>query len=66
MGCSGFTRVDMFLQPDGALVINELNTVPGMTATSRYPTMMEKAGLPFAKLLDDLIALSLEKEVGRC
>lgn len=66
MGCSGFTRVDMFLQPDGALVINELNTVPGMTATSRYPTMMEKAGLPFAKLLDDLIALSLEKEVGQC
>ena len=47
-------------------LINELNTVPGMTATSRYPTMMEKAGLPFAKLLDDLIALSLEKEVGRC
>lgn len=66
MGCSGFTRVDMFLQPDGKILINELNTVPGMTATSRYPTMMEKAGVPFAKLLDDLIALSLEKEVGQC
>ena len=66
MGCTGFTRVDMFLQPDGRILINELNTIPGMTATSRYPSMMAEAGVTFGRLLQDLISLSLEKEVGQC
>ena len=65
MGCSGFTRVDMFYEPDGTIIVNELNTIPGMTATSRYPTMMAKAGLPFDELLDKLVDLSLEKKVGQ-
>lgn len=65
MDCTGFTRVDMFYQPDGTILVNELNTIPGMTATSRYPTMMAKAGIPFDQLLDKLVDLALEKKVGQ-
>lgn len=65
MDCTGFTRVDMFYKPDGSIVINELNTIPGMTATSRYPTMMAEAGVPFDKLLDILVDLAMEKKVGQ-
>lgn len=55
LGCTGFARVDMFLQPDGKLVFNEVNTIPGFTSHSRYPSMMQAAGLDFEHLLDKLI-----------
>lgn len=55
LGCSGFARVDLFLTPTGDLVFNEVNTIPGFTAHSRYPNMMNGAGLPFPALLDRLI-----------
>ena len=66
MNCQGMARVDMFLQPDGELMINEINTIPGFTATSRYPGMMKDAGKEFGDLIDELIALSFEKPVGVC
>ena len=66
MNCRGMARVDMFYQPDGTIVINELNTIPGFTATSRYPTMMKEAGLDFPELIDRLVALGLQTEVGVC
>lgn len=60
-GCAGLARVDMFLQEDGRIVLNEVNTLPGFTTYSRYPRMMEAAGLGRAELIDRLIALALEQ-----
>ncbi len=60
LGCSGFARVDMFLTPDGRVVFNEVNTVPGLTAHSRYPAMMRAAGIPFTELLTRLIGGALD------
>ena len=59
---SGLARVDFFLTRDGgALVINELNTMPGLTEVSGYPKMWEASGLPFPKLLEVLIELAFER-----
>lgn len=57
LGCSGFARVDMFLRPDGEIVFNEVNTIPGFTSHSRYPNMMKGIGLSFPEMLDRLIGL---------
>lgn len=56
LGCEGLARVDMFLQEDGRLVLNEVNTLPGFTSYSRYPRMMAAAGLGRSELIDRLIA----------
>ncbi len=58
--CRVFARVDLFLTPQGELVFNEVNTIPGFTAHSRYPNMMQAAGLGFGELVERLIALGLE------
>lgn len=55
LGCSGFARVDMFLTPSGDVVFNEVNTIPGFTAHSRYPNMMKGIGLSFEQLLERLL-----------
>lgn len=57
LGCSGFARVDMFYTGAGEIVFNEVNTIPGFTAHSRYPNMMKGIGLSFDQLLDRLIGL---------
>jgi D-alanine--(R)-lactate ligase len=59
LGCSGLARVDMFLTDDGGVVLNEVNTLPGMTSYSRYPRMMAAAGLPFGELIDRIVSLTL-------
>ncbi len=56
LGCEGFARVDMFVTPGGQVYFNEINTIPGFTAHSRYPGMMGAAGLSFSAMLDKLIA----------
>lgn len=61
LGCSGFARVDLFLTPDGEIVFNEVNTIPGFTEHSRYPGMMKAAGIPFGELLTRII----EQAVGQ-
>ena len=55
LDCRGMARVDLFLTPDGRLIFNEINTIPGFTAHSRYPAMMAAAGLSFSQVLDRLI-----------
>lgn len=55
LGCQGFARVDMFLTPDGDIVFNEVNTIPGFTAHSRYPNMMKGIGLAFTDILNELV-----------
>ena len=60
LDCRCFARVDFFLTDDGRLLFNEVNTIPGFTAHSRYPSMMKGIGLDFSALVDRLIALGLE------
>jgi D-alanine--(R)-lactate ligase len=59
LGCKGLARVDMFLTEDGTVILNEVNTLPGMTSYSRYPRMMAAAGLPLAEVIDRIISLTL-------
>ncbi|MCR0274036.1 D-alanine--D-alanine ligase [[Clostridium] innocuum] len=61
MNCKGMTRVDMFVTPEDTIILNEVNTIPGFTDTSRYPTMMKEAGIPFPELIDKLVALAMEE-----
>lgn len=60
LGCCGFARVDMFLTPEGGIVFNEVNTIPGFTEHSRYPGMMRAAGYTFAEIIDLIIGQALE------
>lgn len=55
LDCQGFARVDVFVEPSGRIVFNEVNTIPGFTAHSRYPKMMQAAGIPFSVLITRLI-----------
>lgn len=55
LGCSVFARVDMFLTPEGEIVFNEVNTIPGFTEHSRYPGMMKTAGIPFPALVTKIL-----------
>ncbi|MDE6673269.1 MAG: ATP-grasp domain-containing protein, partial [Acetatifactor sp.] len=64
LGCSGFARVDLFLTPDGEIVFNEVNTIPGFTEHSRYPGMMKAAGLTFSQVLDRILNQALTE--GAC
>lgn len=57
LDCRCFARVDFFLTPEGEIVFNEVNTIPGFTAHSRYPSMMKAAGLDFSALLNRLVEL---------
>jgi D-alanine---(R)-lactate ligase len=61
LGCRGLSRVDMFLKENGQVVLNEVNTLPGMTSYSRYPRMMAAAGLPFAEVIDRMVSLALTR-----
>src|SRR4030081_1161269 len=63
LGCRGLARVDMFLKEDGTVVLNEVNTLPGLTSYSRYPRMMAAAGLPLAEMIDRIVALVLTGQV---
>ncbi len=61
MGCDGLTRVDFFLKPDGQMVINEINTLPGFTKISMYPKMWEASGLGYKDLVTQLIQMAFTK-----
>ncbi len=59
--CSGMARVDLFLRPDGRLLVNEINTIPGFTRISMYPKLWEASGIPYRELVDRLIRLAIER-----
>jgi D-alanine-D-alanine ligase len=63
--CEGMARIDFFVRPNGDVVVNEINTIPGFTATSVYAKLFEAAGVPYTELLDRLIALALERHERR-
>jgi D-alanine-D-alanine ligase len=60
-GCSGLARCDFFVEPDGGVLVNEINTMPGFTATSVYAKLWEASGIPYADLCDRLVGLALER-----
>jgi D-alanine-D-alanine ligase len=59
--CQGMARVDFFLRPNGNVLVNEINTIPGFTKISMYPKMWQASGLSYSRLIDRLIALALER-----
>ena len=64
--CAGLARVDFFVEKDThRIYLNELNTIPGFTKISMYPKLWEASGLSYAKLVDRLIELALERKADR-
>ena len=64
VSCEGIARVDFFLDPEGDVVINELNTMPGFTPLSMYPQMWNASGVDYPALVDRLIELALRRGTG--
>ena len=64
VSCEGLARVDFFYTPDGEIVLNEINTMPGMTAASYFPKMWAASGFSLRELIDRLIATALSKSPG--
>ncbi|MEO0375918.1 MAG: D-alanine--D-alanine ligase, partial [Cyanobacteria bacterium P01_A01_bin.17] len=59
---SGLGRIDFFyVESTGEVLINEINTLPGFTATSMYPQLWQKTGIEFPALVEKLIMLACEK-----
>jgi len=63
--CEGMARADCFVREDGEVLVNELNTIPGFTATSVYAKLFEASGIPYPELLDRLVELALERHERR-
>jgi D-alanine-D-alanine ligase len=61
VGCAGLARVDFFVEADGRVLVNELNTMPGFTETSVFPKLFEESGLAFPDLLSRLVELAIER-----
>lgn len=61
LACSGFARVDMFLTPAGEIIFNEVNTIPGCTDCSRFPSMLRGIGMDYATVVETLISLEISK-----
>jgi D-alanine-D-alanine ligase len=59
--CEGMARVDFFLRGRNEVLVNEINTIPGFTQISMYPKLWEASGIPYAKLIDRLIQLALDR-----
>ncbi|MCW2606609.1 MAG: D-alanine--D-alanine ligase [Frankiales bacterium] len=64
LGCEGLARVDFFVGEDGALTVNEVNTMPGFTSTSMFPRMWAASGLDYPALVDTLVQSALRRAPG--
>ena len=64
VSCEGLARVDFFYTPDGQILINEINTIPGLSPASYFQKMWEVSGLPFPQLIDRLLKTALSKHRG--
>ena len=61
LDCAGLARVDFFVRPDGEVIINEVNTMPGFTPISMYPRMWAASGVDYPTLIDRLIESALRR-----
>lgn len=59
--CDDFARVDLFLKEDGTIYINEINTIPGFTNSSMFPSLWAQHGIPYGKLISEIIDLAMER-----
>jgi D-alanine-D-alanine ligase len=64
ISCEGLARVDFFYTPAGQVLVNEINTMPGMTPASGFPMMWAASGLPLPQLVDRIIQAALRKRPG--
>src|SRR3954471_18650854 len=64
LDCEGLGRVDFFVRPDGEVLVNEINTMPGFTPISMYPRMWAATGLDYPSLVDRLVQLALHRRTG--
>jgi D-alanine-D-alanine ligase len=64
LDCEGLARVDFFVRPDGEVLVNEINTMPGFTPISMYPRMWAATGLDYPSLVDRLVQLALHRRTG--
>lgn len=64
LGVEGLARVDFFLLPDGQVIFNEIETMPGFTATSMFPRMWAASGLSYSELVDRLLQQALRRSRG--
>ena len=60
-GCSGLARCDFFVEPDGSVLVNEINTMPGFTDTSVYAKLWEATGTGYPELCDRLVQFAVER-----
>lgn len=61
VGCEGMGRIDFFITPAGEVLVSELNTIPGFTPTSAYPSLMAAAGVGYAELVTRLVDLAVAR-----
>jgi D-alanine-D-alanine ligase len=64
LSCEGLARVDFFVTPDGGVLVNELNTMPGFTPTSMFPRLWAACGLDYPSLVDQLLRTALARPSG--
>ena len=63
LGCEGLSRVDFFLQPDGQLLVNEVNTLPGFTKISMYPSLWRLSGIAYPDLIHALLQHAIARKL---
>lgn len=64
VSCEGLARVDFFYTPSGQIVVNEINTMPGLSPASYFQKMWEASGMPFGQLIDRVLQTALKKRPG--
>jgi D-alanine-D-alanine ligase len=64
LDCQGLARVDFFVGPDGAPIVNEVNTMPGFTPISMYPRMWAVTGVDYPTLLATLVETAIARGTG--
>ncbi len=64
VSAEGFARVDFFYTPDGQILLNEINTIPGLSPASYFQKMWEASGMPFSQLIDRMLSTALKKRPG--
>ncbi|MGB6453551.1 MAG: D-alanine--D-alanine ligase family protein [Streptosporangiaceae bacterium] len=64
VSCEGLARVDFFYTRGGEILVNEINTMPGLSPASYFQKMWEASGMPFAQLIDRLLQTALKKRPG--
>jgi len=60
-GCKGYARIDFFMDQNGQIYINEINTLPGFTKISMFPQLMQALGFSYQDLITEIIQLALKK-----